>query len=160
MHLYTGSTFVCRPLCGPVDEQVYQLHRKATVDVWDAWVFFVEDHGSIGGRLNIVGNVGKSLGWRKKVDSIDETGDEIEEESTGDVVEADVFEAVVLKKEEMGDGETTDVTDATLDDVTDTTVGDADDEEMGNNEDVVATVGRVNVEEVEETGKGSEESRS
>ena len=101
-----------------------------------------------------------SLGWRKKGDSIDETGDEIEEESTGDVFEADVFEAVVLKTEEMGDSETTDVTDATLDDVTDTTVGDADDEEMGNNEDVVATVGRVNVEEVEETGNGSEESRS
>ena len=75
-----------------------------------------------------------SLGWRKKGDSIDETGDEIEEESTGDVFEADVFEAVVLKTEEMGDSETTDVTDATLDDVTDTTVGDADDEEMGNNE--------------------------
>ena len=101
-----------------------------------------------------------SLGWRKKGDSIDETGDEIEEESTGDVVEADVFEAVVLKTEGMGDSETTDVTDATLDDVTDTTVGDADDEEMGNNEDVVATVGRVNVEEVEETGNGSEESKS
>ena len=101
-----------------------------------------------------------SLGWRKKGDSIEETGDEIEGESTGDVVEADVFEAVVLTKEEMGDSETTDVTDATLDDVTDTTVGDADDEEMGNDEDVVATVGRVNVEEVEETGNGSEESRS
>ena len=101
-----------------------------------------------------------SLGWRKKGDSIDETGDEIEEESTGDVVEADVFEAVVLKKEEMSDSETTDVTDATLEDVTDTTVGDADDEEMGNNEDVVATVGRVNVEEVKETGNGSEESRN
>ena len=99
-----------------------------------------------------------SLGWRKKGDSIDETGDEIEEEST--VVEADVFEAVVLTKEEMGDSETTDVTDATLDDVTDTTVGDADDEELGNDEDVVATVGRVNVEEVEETRNGSEESRS
>ena len=106
-----------------------------------------------------------SLGWRKKGDSIDETGDEIEEESTGDVVEADVVEAdvvetVVLEKEEMGGSETADVTDATLDDVTDTTVGDADDEEMGNDEDVVATVGRMNVEEVEETGNGSEESRS
>ena len=146
-----------------MDEQVYQLHRKATVDVCDAWVFSVEDHGSIGGRLNIVGNVGK---WQQHLwdggrkDSIDETGDEIEEESTGDVVEAYVFEAVVLTKEEMGDSETTYVTDATLDDVTDTTVGDADDEEMGNDEDVVATVGRVNVEEVEETGNGSEESRS
>ena len=85
-----------------------------------------------------------SLGWRKKGDSIEETRDEIEEESTGDVVEADVFEAVVLTKEEMGDQ----------------TVGVADDEEIGNDEDVVATVGRVNVEEVEETGNGSEESRS
>ena len=109
-----------------------------------------------------------SLGWRKKGDWIDETGDEIEEESTGDVfaadvfeaVEADVFEAVVLMKEEMGDSETTDVTDATLDDVTDTAVGDADDEELGNDEGGVATVGRVNVEEVEETGNGSEDSRS
>ena len=100
-----------------------------------------------------------SLGWRKKEDSIEETGDEIEEESTGDVVEADVFEAVVLTKEEMGVSET-DVTDATLDDVTDTTVGEADDEEVGSDEDVGATVGRVNVEEVEETGNGSEESRS
>ena len=41
-----------------------------------------------------------------------------------------------------------------------TTVDDADDEEMGNDEEVAATVGRVNVEEVEETGIGSEESRS
>ena len=71
-----------------------------------------------------------------------------------------MFEAVVLTKEEMGDSETTDVTDATLDDVTETTVGDADDEELRNDEDGVATVGIVNVEEVEETGNGSEESRS
>ena len=60
----------------------------------------------------------------------------------------------------MGDSETADVTDATLDDITDATVDDADDEEMGNDEEVAATVGRVNVEEVEETGNGSEESRS
>ena len=58
----------------------------------------------------------------------------------------------------MGDSETVDVTDATLDDITDTTVDDADDEEMGNDE-VAATVGRVNVVEVEETGNDSEESR-
>ena len=101
-----------------------------------------------------------SLGWRKKEDLIDETGDEIEEESTGSVVEADVFEAVVLTKEGMGDGETADVIDATLDDITDATVDDADDEAMGDDEEVPATVGRVNVEEVEETGNGSEESRS
>ena len=101
-----------------------------------------------------------SLGWRKKEDSIDETGDEIEEESTGSVVEADVFEAVVLTKEGMGDSETADVIDATLDDITDATVDDADDEAMGDDEEVAATVGRVNVEEVEETGNGSEESRS
>ena len=59
MHLYTGSTFVYRPLCGPVDEQVAELYRKASVDVWDAWVFSVEDHGSVGGQLNIVGSVEK-----------------------------------------------------------------------------------------------------
>ena len=101
-----------------------------------------------------------SLGWSKKEDLIDETGDEIEEESTESVVEADVFEALVLTKEGMGDGETADVIDATLDDITDATVDDADDEAMGDDEEVAATVGRVNVEEVEETGNGSEESRS
>ena len=100
-----------------------------------------------------------SLGWRKKEDSIDEIGDEIEE-STGSVVEADVFEAVVLTKVGMADSETSDVIDATLDDITDATVDDADDEAMGDDEEVAAIVGRVNVEEVEETGNGSEESRS
>ena len=88
---------------------------------------------------------------------IDETGDEIEE-STGNGVETDVVEAVVLTKEvlteqEMGEDERADVRDATLEGITETAVDDADDEG-------VATVGRVKVEEVEETGNGSAESRS
>ena len=90
---------------------------------------------------------------------IDETGDEIEE-STGSGVETDVVEAVVLTievltEEEMGEEERADVTDATLEGITETAVDDAEDDGG-----VVATVGRVNVEEVEETGSGSTESRS
>ena len=89
----------------------------------------------------------------------DETGDEIEE-STGNGVEIDVVEAVVLTKEvlteeEMGEDERADVTDATLEGITETEVDDVDDDG-----EVVATVGRVKVEEVEETGNGSTESRS
>ena len=94
----------------------------------------------------------------KKGGLIDETGDEIEE-STGNGVETDVIAAVVLtkevlKEEEMGKEERADVTEATLEGITETAVDEADDDE------VVATVGRVNVEEVEETGNGSTESRS
>ena len=88
-----------------------------------------------------------SLGWRERVGSVVETGDEIEEERTGDVVEAvvfrDVVEDVVFKSGTSG--ETIDVTDVV--------------EEMGD-EDEVATVGRVKVEEVEETGNGRQETRS
>ena len=97
----------------------------------------------------------------KKGGLIDETGDEIEE-STGSEVETDVVEAEavvltieVLTEEEMGEDERADVTDATLEGITETAVDDAEDDG-----EVVATVGRVNVEEVEETGNGSTESRS
>ena len=94
----------------------------------------------------------------KKGGLIDETGDEMEE-STGNGVETDIVAAVVLTKEvlmeeEMGKDEREDVTDATLEGITETAVGEADDDA------VVATVGRVNVEEVEETGNGSTESKS
>ena len=93
----------------------------------------------------------------KKVGLIDETGDEIEE-STGSGVETDVVEAEVgiltievLTEEEMGE----DVTDATLEGITETAVDGAEDDG-----EVVATVGRVNVDEVEETGNGNIESKS
>ena len=90
---------------------------------------------------------------------MDETGDEIEE-STGigggtDVVEAVVLTIGVLTEEEMGEDEREDVTEATLEGITETAVDDVEDDG-----EVVATVGRVNVEEVEETGNGSTESRS
>ena len=84
--------------------------------------------------------------------SVVETGDEIEEESTGDVVEA-----VIFKKEEVGGSGTADV--AETSDVTDATVGNVVDERVGD-EDEGATVERVNVEEVEETGNDRKESRS
>ena len=94
----------------------------------------------------------------KKGSLVDETGDETEE-SIGNGVETDVVAAVVLTKEvlmeeEMGKDEREDVTDATLEGITETAVGEADDDA------VVVTVGRVNVEEVEETGNGSIESKS
>ena len=94
----------------------------------------------------------------KKGSLVDETGDETEE-SIGNGVETDVVAAVVLTEEvlmveEMSEDEREDGTDATLEGITETAMDDADDDE------VVATVGRVNVEDVEETGNGSTESRS
>ena len=93
----------------------------------------------------------------KKGRLIDGVGDEVEE-STGigggtDVVEAVVFTQEVLAEEEMGEDERADVTDAT-EGMTETAVEDVDDGE------VVATVGRMKVEDVEETGNGNAESRS
>ena len=93
----------------------------------------------------------------KKGSLIDGVGDEVEE-STGieggtDVVEAVVLTQEVLAEEEMGEDERADVTDAT-EGMTETAVEDVDDGE------VVATVGRMNVEDVEETGNGNAESRS
>ena len=58
----------------------------------------------------------------------------------------------------MGGNEAADVEEDTMD-VTDATVGEVVDEEV-EDEDGVATVERVNVEEVEETGNGRKESRS
>ena len=76
--------------------------------------------------------------------------DEVEEEGTGDVVEAvvlkDVFETVVVKIGTAEVEETLDVTEATGG--------------SGIEEDEMATVGRLKIKEVEETGNGRQESRS
>ena len=69
----------------------------------------------------------------------------MEEEETGEVVEA-----VVFNKEEMGGSGTAEVEETS--EVTEATMGQEVDEE-----EVVSTVGRVNVEEVEETGNGKRE---
>ena len=59
MHRYIVQVSVCRLQSGPVDEQVDQFHLVAAVDVWDAVVSSVEDHGLIDGRLIIVEDLGK-----------------------------------------------------------------------------------------------------
>ena len=81
------------------------------------------------------------------------------------------MEVVVVKKEEIGGNEVADVEEKTVD-VTYATVGckvvdeevedeevEVEDEEVEDEGDV-ATVGRVNVEEVEETGNGRRDPRS